>query len=152
MKKLFTILIFLVSSQIYSQDLFEVFNFPKVIINKKYIAFTIGYSTMKNGIQSEIKYNTPNTDNPTFLTIISDNNGGKMTVTNKHITEDIIINFKAIYKDNSNGKIVYHFATTDSRCDINFYIESESNDVIILSFNQDDKNSISYIYTLAKLY
>ena len=151
MKKLFTLLIILVSSQIYSQDLLEVMNFPKVIINKKYVAYRFGYSTVKNGIQSEIKYNIPNTENPIFLTITSDENSGKMTVASKRMTEDIIVNFKAIYKDNYNGKIVYHFSTNDIRYNINFYLDPENNDTIILSFDQDKKNGISYIYTLARL-
>ena len=135
----------------YSQELWDAMNFPKVIINKKYVAYTFGYSTTKNGVESEIKYNTPTTENPFFITIMSDENGGKMTVTNKRVPEDIIINFKSIYKDTSDNKTVYHFATNDHRYNINFYLDSKTNDVIILSFNEDEKNSITYIYTLARI-
>jgi hypothetical protein len=74
-----------------------------------------------------------------------------MRITNKRMPEDVIINFKAIYKDNSNGEIVYHFATNDLRYNINYFLDSETNDSIVFSFQKDEKNSITYIYTLARL-
>jgi hypothetical protein len=64
MKRLFILLVILGTSQLYSQELWDAMNLPKVIINKKYTSYTIAYATVENGIKKNIEYNSPNINNP----------------------------------------------------------------------------------------
>jgi hypothetical protein len=154
MKKIFIYLIFLISLNASSQDNYwELLGYPKVLINKKLTSYSIAYSTIKNGIEQELKTNKPSFDNPYYIQIFSNETSGKVIINNKYMTEDIVLKFKYIYKSNDKKdteNTMYYFLIEDERYNINYNVSKKHNHTLIITLKDDSKNSTTFMYTIAK--
>ena len=137
------------SSTILGQE--NTIDLPKAIINKNLTAYTISSYTTKNGKNSKTKMNNPSFKNPYHIFIKSDENSGSLRINNKNRIEDFILPFSYIYKiDESNDMIVYEFLSQDSPYAARYFVVSDSNDMLLITYFKNENNSETVMYTIAK--
>jgi len=124
--------------------------FPKAQINKSLVAYTISYSKTENGVELKTTTNSPSINNPYYITISSNENRGKIVVSNKNIMEDLIIDFTYIYREKDDENTNYWFLTNPLVFDAVYVSNSNWNDVLFITLKKDSKNEVTLRYTIAK--
>lgn len=130
----------------------EFMNYPRVLINENFEAYTVTFQVKNKGVVIEEEMPEPRLDNPHFITIRSDDKAGILRIKNKNYEKDLVIYFSEIYKANEeDNSIMYHFVTTDPRYTVTYVQNFNFNDFIFITLNRNKENEISIDYTISEL-
>ncbi|MGV8914095.1 MAG: hypothetical protein ACOH1X_01465 [Kaistella sp.] len=157
MMKLTFIFLFLSNFLLFGQnqdltEFYEAIGKP-VLINKQVVSYTISHAEIKNGKNSEVKMNNPSVNNPYNIFITSDESKAIIRINNKNLREDMVYNFKKIYKILSKDSSPDQYNFTNSECNATYFVPKniEEHQSLIIGCENSSRNGLVLIFTISQL-
>lgn len=155
-KNILVFLAFISGVILYSQELSKeeaiyerFFHAEKVIINKTVASYTLTSTEIKNGEDYKNKIKS-DINLPYYIFIKSNEISASIRINSQKIREDIVVNFKSIYKYKSDDSIIYEFLGNENYTVFYNIPNDGSHHNFYLEYKDENKTGTRLFFIISK--